>query len=137
MNLGQNLRRLRTRMDWSQSRLARAMADRGHPWRQSTVSAIETGRRGIAIEEADALATLLHDSPYRGVFPDNIQDLVRRVSRYLDQCRESLTTTFACVADVIHDIHARPRPRPKSDPILMEPMIFAFPDYLDAPKGDQ
>lgn len=137
MNLGQKLHRLRTRMDWSQSRLARAMTDRGHPWRQSTVSAVETGRRGIAIEEADALATLLHDSPYRGVFPDNIQDLVRRVSRYLDQCRESLTATFACVADIIHDIHARPRPRPKSDPILMEPMIFAFPDYLDAPKGDQ
>lgn len=135
MNLGQNLRRLRTRMDWSQSRLARAMTGRGHPWRQSTVSAIETGRRGIAIEEADVLATLLHDSPYRGVFPNNIQDLVRRTSRYLNQCRESLTATFACVADIIHDIHARPRP--KSDPILMEPMIFAFPDYLDAPKGDQ
>lgn len=129
MNLGQNLRRLRTRMDWSQSRLARAMADRGHPWRQSTVSAIETGRRGITIEEADALATLLHDSPYRGVFLGNIQDLVR----HLDQCRESLTTTFDRLADVIHDTHTGPRPEP--DPPPSRPVAFVFPDYLPDSKG--
>lgn len=133
MNLGQNLRRLRTRMDWSQARLARAMTDHGHPWRQSTVSAIETGRRGITIEEADALATLLHDSPYRGVFPDSIQDLVRRISRHLDQCRESLTTTFDRLADVIHDTHTGPRPEP--DPPPSRPVAFVFPDYLPDPKG--
>lgn len=135
MNLGQKLRRLRTRMGWSQSRLARAMADHGHPWRQSTVSAIETDRRGITIEEADALATLLHDSPYRGVFPDSIQDLVRRISRHFDQCRESLTTTFACVADVIHDIHTGPRPEP--DPPPSRPVLFVFPDYLPDSKEGQ
>lgn len=133
MNLGQKLRRLRTRMDWSQSRLARAMTDHGHPWRQSTVSAIETDRRGITIEEADALATLLHDSPYRGVFPDNIQDLVRRISRHFDQCRESLTTTFDRLADVIHDTHTGPRPEP--DPPPSRPVAFVFPDYLPDPKG--
>lgn len=101
----------------------------------STVSAIETGRRGIAIEEADALATLLHDSPYRGVFLGNIQDLVRRIGRHLDQCRESLTTTFDRLADVIHDTHTGPRPEP--DPPPSRPVAFVFPDYLDAPKGRQ
>lgn len=134
MNLGQNLRRLRTRMDWSQARLARAMTDHGHPWRQSTVSAIETGRRGIAIEEADALATLLHDSPYRGVFPDNIQDLVRRISRHLDQCRESFAMAFGRVADIVHDTHTGPRPEP--DPPPSRPVAFVFLDcFSDSEEG--
>lgn len=134
MNLGQNLRRLRTRMDWSQSRLARAMTDHGHPWRQSTVSAVETGRRGITIEEADALAALLHDSPYRGVFPDNIQDLVRRINRILDQCRESFAMIFDRVADIVHDTHTGPRPEP--DPPSPRPVAFVFPDYFsDSEEG--
>lgn len=134
MNLGQNLRRLRTRMDWSQSRLARAMTDHGHPWRQSTVSAVETGRRGITIEEADALAALLHDSPYRGVFPDNIQDLVRRINRILDQRRESFATIFDRVADIVHDTHTGPRPEP--DPPSPRPVAFVFPDYFsDSEEG--
>ncbi len=134
MNLGQNLRRLRTRMDWSQSRLARAMTDHGHPWRQSTVSAVETGRRGITIEEADALAALLHDSPYRGVFPDNIQDLVRRINRLLDQCRESFAMIFDRVADIVHDTHTGPRPEP--DPPSPRPVAFVFPDYFsDSEEG--
>ena len=135
MNLGQNLRCLRTRMDWSQARLARAMTDHGHPWRQSTVSAIETGRRGIAIEEADALATLLHDSPYRGVFPDNIQDLTCRISRLLDRCRESFAMVFDRVADIVHDTHTGPRPEP--DPPPSRPVAFVFPDYFSDPEEGQ
>lgn len=60
--VGENVRRLRSAAGRSQARLADDVAETGISWTRSTVAQIETGRRGLAFDEALALSAVL-DSP--------------------------------------------------------------------------
>jgi transcriptional regulator with XRE-family HTH domain len=62
---GRNLRDLRDRQHISQSELARAMREHGHPWHQSTVYRVEQGRQDVSYWEAGALARILRTSADR------------------------------------------------------------------------
>ena len=53
---GERVHELRTLAERSQSWLARAMKDRGHPWHQPTVHRVEAGERTVSIDEAADLA---------------------------------------------------------------------------------
>jgi transcriptional regulator with XRE-family HTH domain len=60
--LGANLRILRERRGISQDKLASEMAERGHPWLQSTVYRVEHGRQVVKFREAEDLAKILRTS---------------------------------------------------------------------------
>ena len=60
--LAWNLKVLRERAGMSQAALAEAMTGRGHPWHQSTVYRVESGRQTVKFEEVAALAEILHTS---------------------------------------------------------------------------
>jgi transcriptional regulator with XRE-family HTH domain len=60
--LASNLRALRERKGWSQSALADAMAERGIPWHQQTVTRIEAGQQQVRFGELMALAAVLETS---------------------------------------------------------------------------
>jgi len=57
--LARNLRTLRERAGMSQDAIAAAMAERGHPWHQSTVYRVESGRQTVRFGEAADLAEIL------------------------------------------------------------------------------
>lgn len=57
-----NLRVFREERGMSQGRLAEEMAARGWPWRQQTVTRVETGRRMVRLGEAKAVAEILETS---------------------------------------------------------------------------
>jgi transcriptional regulator with XRE-family HTH domain len=57
-----NLRAIREERGMSQGRLAEEMAARGWPWRQQTVTRVETGRRMVRLGEAKAVAEILETS---------------------------------------------------------------------------
>ena len=59
---GHNVRRLRERRELSQTALADAMREHGHPWHQSTVYRIESGRQPVSYWEAVDLAEILETS---------------------------------------------------------------------------
>lgn len=55
--VGENVERLRG--DMSQGALAKIMKELGHPWVQSTVSAIESGKRPLKLSEAESMSKAL------------------------------------------------------------------------------
>ena len=57
-----NLRRVREAKGLSQVKFAEEMSARGWPWRQQTVTRVETGRRTIRFGEAKAAAEILRTS---------------------------------------------------------------------------
>lgn len=57
-----NLRMLREREGVSQVKLAQEMAGRGWPWRQQTVTRVESGQRMVRLGEALAIAGILRVS---------------------------------------------------------------------------
>ncbi len=57
-----NLRALRAERGISQGRLADEMVARDWPWRQQTVTRVETGRRMVRLGEAKAIAEILDTS---------------------------------------------------------------------------
>jgi FtsZ-interacting cell division protein YlmF len=57
-----NLRVIREERGVSQGRLAEEMTARGWPWRQQTVTRVETGRRMVRLGEAKAVAEILETS---------------------------------------------------------------------------
>ena len=57
-----NLRVFREERGMSQGRLAEEMTARGWPWRQQTVTRVETGRRTVRLGEARAVAEVLETS---------------------------------------------------------------------------
>lgn len=54
------LQRYRERAGMSQSELGRRMSDEGYPWHQMTVARTEDGERPVRLDEAVALADILH-----------------------------------------------------------------------------
>jgi transcriptional regulator with XRE-family HTH domain len=54
-----NLRELREGEQMSQAALAAMMTERGHPWHQSTVYRVETGKQAATFGEAVSLAEIL------------------------------------------------------------------------------
>lgn len=57
--LARNIRAGRGLRGMKQEDLAQAMTRLGHPWTDSTVSAVEGGRRQVAVDELPALAAVL------------------------------------------------------------------------------
>ncbi len=61
--LGKRVRAVRSRKDWSQQRLADEMELLGVPMDRSAVAKVETGARGVSIDEVFAFALALGVSP--------------------------------------------------------------------------
>jgi transcriptional regulator with XRE-family HTH domain len=59
-NFAENLRALREHQGISQAALARAMKEAGHSWHQATVHRVESGIQPVGLEEAAAVASILH-----------------------------------------------------------------------------
>lgn len=59
---GHNVRKLRERAGLSQPGLADAMRERGHPWHQSTVYRVESGKQPVGYWAARDLAEILRTS---------------------------------------------------------------------------
>lgn len=58
--IGRHLKALRKRQGMTAAQLAAAMTDAGTPWKRSTVTKLETGRRqAVTIDEAVALVQVL------------------------------------------------------------------------------
>src|SRR5690349_20549555 len=57
--LGQKVRKIRLDRRWRQDDVARLARQRGLPWNQATVAAIETGRRSLSLGEALLLQMIL------------------------------------------------------------------------------
>jgi transcriptional regulator with XRE-family HTH domain len=81
-----NLRVFREERGMSQGRLAEEMAARGWPWRQQTVTRVETGRRMVRLGEAKAVAEILETSldmltmrTDEARIIESLTDLIRRV----------------------------------------------------------
>jgi transcriptional regulator with XRE-family HTH domain len=81
-----NLRAIREERGMSQGRLADEMAARGWPWRQQTVTRVETGRRMVRLGEAKAVAEILETSLDMLTMPtdearviEHLADSIRRV----------------------------------------------------------
>jgi transcriptional regulator with XRE-family HTH domain len=64
-----NLRQAREENGVSQVRLAQEMAKRGWPWRQQTVTRVESGQRMVRLGEATAIADILGTSVARLTVP--------------------------------------------------------------------
>jgi transcriptional regulator with XRE-family HTH domain len=58
----ENLKRLRLAENWSQTELARAMKERGFSFHQQTIQRIEDQERPVRLDEAYALAEIVHAS---------------------------------------------------------------------------
>jgi transcriptional regulator with XRE-family HTH domain len=57
--LAWNLRMLREQAGISQKAVAEAMTEKGHPWHQSTVYRVESGKQAVSFGEATDLAAIL------------------------------------------------------------------------------
>jgi transcriptional regulator with XRE-family HTH domain len=64
-----NIRRVREEQGMSQGKFAEEMTTRGWPWRQQTVTRVETGRRTVRLGEAHAAADILHVTLDRLLWP--------------------------------------------------------------------
>jgi transcriptional regulator with XRE-family HTH domain len=67
--LGAQMREVRERRRWSLRELAERLAEVGHPMHHVTVAKIETGVRGVALDEVLALAYALDVSPLHLITP--------------------------------------------------------------------
>lgn len=56
----QNCRVRRTALDLSQQAVSEQMRTLGFPWHQTVIAKIESGERTVKLDEAYALATILH-----------------------------------------------------------------------------
>lgn len=82
-----NLRAVREASGMSQGRLADEMADRGWPWRQQTVTRVETGRRMVRLGEAKAVAEILGTSLDDLTQPTGEMRVVELLSEWTHQAR--------------------------------------------------
>ncbi len=84
-----NLRAIREAAGMSQGRLADEMAARGWPWRQQTVTRVETGRRMVRLGEAKAVAEILETSLDRLTQPTGEMRVVELLSEWTHQARSA------------------------------------------------
>ncbi len=95
-----NLRAIRDERGISQGRLADEMAARGWPWRQQTVTRVETGRRMVRLGEAKAVAEILHTSLDRLTWPTAEARLVESLAGWMRTAR----TAYRAIASQTHEL---------------------------------
>jgi len=84
-----NLRMTREAAGVSQSRLAEEMAARGWPWRQQTVTRVETRQRIVRLGEAKAVAEILETSLDTLTQPTGEMRVVETLSEWTHQARSA------------------------------------------------
>lgn len=84
-----NLRMTREAIGVSQSTLAEEMAARGWPWRQQTVTRVETGQRMVRLGEAKAVAEILGTSLDKLTQPTGEMRIVEELSEWTHQARSA------------------------------------------------
>jgi FtsZ-interacting cell division protein YlmF len=87
-----NLRAVREASGMSQGRLADEMAARGWPWRQQTVTRVETGRRMVRLGEAQAVAEILETSLDRLTWPTGEARVVELLAEWMRIAKTAYTT---------------------------------------------
>jgi transcriptional regulator with XRE-family HTH domain len=76
MNYAKSIESIRIRAAMSQAEVAERMTERGFSFHSTTVSKVERGERRLALDEAAALAAVLHVSidSLTGARPDTWRD---------------------------------------------------------------
>jgi transcriptional regulator with XRE-family HTH domain len=84
-----NLRVVREERGISQRSLAEEMAARGWPWRQQTVTRVETGRRMVRLGEAQAIAEILETSLDMLMMGTGEARIIEHLANLIRKARES------------------------------------------------
>jgi hypothetical protein len=69
--IGANIKALRDEADWTQERLAEAMAHQGFPWKRITCAEVEASSRRVSLEEVLTLAALFAEPAITFLLPDD------------------------------------------------------------------
>lgn len=96
-----NLREARESRRMSQYALAQEMDNRGWPWRQQTVTRVETGQRMVRLGEATAIAEILRVSLDRLIQPAGESRDAELLSEWLQQARTAFAEVISATAELI------------------------------------
>lgn len=67
--VGENIRRARAALGWSQQALAERLAEVGEPWSRATIAQLELGKRGATVDDLVVLALALGVAPHVLLYP--------------------------------------------------------------------
>ena len=116
--IGASVKRLREEGGWSQDALASKMTALGFPWRQSTVTEVEAGRRPLQSEELLALPI---------VFGWNLAELADHEGDWTEIGRRGLLVSKKLLAAILQsDIDSVAKGR--NDEVLTKQGLLAFDD---------
>jgi transcriptional regulator with XRE-family HTH domain len=96
-----NLREARESRGMSQYALAQEMHNRGWPWRQQTVTRVETGQRMVRLGEATAIAEILRVPLDRLIQPTGESRDAELLSEWIQRAQTAFREIISATAELI------------------------------------
>ena len=96
-----NVRRMRAKHGWSLAQLSEQLSDSGYPMSLKMLSKLETGERGISVDDAHALALVLDATPETLMMPSSLseqRELASALEHWRRACSEGMEARGAVAA---------------------------------------